>query len=663
MTRTELSETKRLLLERRLKGRRLPAAPPSAIPRRSASQTTPLSSAQQRLWILHQMEPQNPHYNMPVAVRLRGALDIAALERTLTAITRRHESLRTSLPSRRGQPVQVIADAMQLELPVIDLRDLPEPERQRVADRLRGEEAMQPFDLERGPLFRANLLRLADHDHEFLLTMHHIVSDAWSLGVLIREIVAHYEGYCTSHDVLLPDLPIQYADFAVWQQQLLQSEKLERQLSYWTEQLDGMPTLKLPTDRQRPAAQRFRGAQESLQLPEVLGEQLESLSRRAGGTLFMTLLAAFKVLLSRYTGQEDVVVGTPIAGRNREEIESLIGFFVNSLVMRTDLSGDPSFLELVERVRNMALEAYAHQDVPFEKLVEELQPDRNLSRNPLFQVMFGVHNAPQKTFQLPGLTLHGSDGEAPTTRFDLEIHVWQRGGALDVSFNYDRDLFEASTMQRMVGHFRTLLEGLVADPEQRISELPLLSKQEQQQLLVDWNRIDSPPDSQTGRQLTLHERFQQQARRTPDAVAMVCGDQQLTYRELNARANQLARHLRQQGVGPEVLVGICLDRSLEMLLGILGVLKAGGAYVPLDPEYPQQRLQFMLQDAQTPVLLTRQHFLAELPSDGVEVICLDSDWQDIQQHAVEDLPNQTEPDNLAYVIYTSDPRAPPRARA
>ena len=431
----------------------------------------PLSFAQERLWFLHELQSENPFYNMPSAIGLQGDLDVVALQRTLNGILGRHEALRTTFPSQQGRPVQRIGDPVPVDLPLVDLRALPEDERQEAARRLFDQEAARPFDLEQGPLLRAMLLRLDDREHELLFTIHHVVSDGWSLGVLIRELVAHYQAYCTDQAVSLPELSIQYADFASWQR--LQGDELSRQLTYWREQLQTLPTLALPTDHRRRELQRFRGARESLQLPEDLLEQLESLSRRAGGTLFMTLLAAFKVLLSRYTGQEDVVVGSPIAGRNREEIESLIGFFVNSLVLRTDLSGDPSFLELVGRVREMALAAYAHQDLPFEKLVEELQPVRDMSRNPLYQVKFALQDAPVEVWQLPGLKLRAGESEDRATQFDLDVRVCHRDRGLGVDFHYDADLFEASTIQRMAGHFRRLLEGIVADPQQPLSELPL----------------------------------------------------------------------------------------------------------------------------------------------------------------------------------------------
>jgi hypothetical protein len=472
---------------------------------------------------------------------------------------------------------------------VVDLRSLPEATHQAEVERLATSEAQQPFDLAMGPLLRATLLHLGEAEHVLLLTMHHIVSDGWSMGVLIRELAALYEAFSSGSPSPLPQLPIQYADFAHWQRQWLQGEVLAAQLSYWQQQLTGAPALlELPTDRPRPAVWTFGGATQFLALPEPLSQKLKILSQRSGVTLFMTLLAAFQTLLYRYTGQEDICIGSPIANRNRSETEGLIGFFVNTLVLRTDMSENPSFQELLGRVREVTLGAYAHQDLPFEQLVEALQPERSLSHQPLFQVMFVLENTPISGLELPDLTISSLNIDSSTAKFDLTLSMEDTEQGLVGSLEYNTDLFDATTISRMLGHFQTLLEGIVVNPEQRLSDLPLLTQPERQQLLVEWNdtQVDYPKD------VCVHQLFEAQVEQTPEAVAVVFEDQQLTYGELNRRANQVAHHLRSLGVGPDTLVGICVERSLEMIVGFLGILKAGGAYVPLDPSYPQERLGF-----------------------------------------------------------------------
>ena len=562
------------------------------------SEAMPLSFAQQRVWFLEQLKPGNAFYNMPAAVCLKGQLNVAALEQSLNQIMARHEALRTNFVTVNGQPVQAIASTLTLTLPVIDLRQLPETEREIETQRLVAEEAQQPFDLAAEPLVRTKLLQLSDAEHVLLLTMHHIVSDGWSIGVFLRELAALYEAFCNNVPLVLPELPIQYADFAVWQRQWLQGEVLESQLAYWKQQLDGAPALlELPTDRVRPAVQTFRGAFQTFTLSKELCDALMILSQRQGATLFMTLLAAFETLLYRYTGQTDICVGTPVANRNRSEIEGLIGFFVNTLVLRTDVSGNPTFEDILYLVREVALGAYAHQDLPFEQLVEQLQPVRSLSYTPLFQVMFALQNAPMPSLELPNLTLNPLATESATAKFDLTLSVESTEQGLVGSWEYNTDLFDAATITRMAGHFQTLLEGIVANPEQRLLDLPLLSAAERHQLLVEWN--DTKADYRLD--VCIHQLFEAQVERTPDAIAVVFEDQQLTYRELNSKANQLAHHLQTLGVGPEVLVSICVERSLEMVVGLLGILKAGGAYVPLDPAYPPERLAFMLEDAQVRV--------------------------------------------------------------
>ena len=598
----------------------------------SREKNLPLSFAQQRLWFLDQLEPGSAVYNVPGALRIKGSLDAEVLERCFNEIVRRHEALRTTFSTVEEDPVQVIAASANVSLPVIDLSRFSETEREDEARRLAREEADKPFDLRQGPLFRTALIGLGKYDHVLLLTLHHIVSDGWSMGVLYRELSALYQAFANEEPSPLADLPIQYADFAVWQRDWLRGEVLENQLSYWKKQLGGIPAvLNFPTDRPRPARQSYRGARQSIELSSELTQRLKTLSRKEGVTLYMTLLAAFQTLLHRYTGQDDIVVGSPIANRNRIEIEGLIGFFVNTLVLRTDHSGNPTFRELLRRVRETALEAYAHQDLPFEKLVEELRPDRDLSRSPLFQAMFVFQNAPVGELNCKGLNVSPMRMAGETTKFDLTLSVNEGAPGLRAGLQYSTDLFDDATITRFLGHFKILLEGIVANPEQRISDLPMLTEAERHQVLVEWNETkrDYPKDK------CIHQLFEEQVKRTPETVAVVFEDQQLTYRELNSQANQLAHYLKKLGVGPETLVGICVERSLEMIVGLLGILKAGGAYVPLDPGYPKERLGFMLEDARVGVLLTQQGVVAELPAHQARVIYLDRDWGEIAQESEE----------------------------
>ena len=620
--------------------------------------TLPLSFAQQRLWFLDQFEPNNFVYNIPMALRLIGALDAVVLHRCLDEVLRRHEALRTCFTAGDGQPTQVI-QAASLEMSLVDLRAAPEPGRGETARRLCAEEARRPFDLTRDVLLRAKLFQLGEADHILLLTMHHIASDGWSVGLLNRELAALYEAFVEGKPSPLLELPVQYADFAAWQREWLQGEALEEQLAYWRKQLEGaLAVLELPTDHPRPAMQSYRGALMSGALPKPLSAALKELSRAQGATLFMTLLAAFQTLLHRYSGSDQIVVGSPIAGRQHPELEQLIGFFVNTLTMRGDLSGDPSFRTLLARTREAALGAYAHQDLPFEKLVGELHPDRSVSHAPLFQVMFVLQNAPWEAPALPGLDVAPVPLDIGVSKFDVSLFVRERDGRLEIGVEYCTDLFEAETIRRMLGHYQTLLEGVVANPDRRLSELPMLTNAERRQVLVEWNRTEvSYP-----RDRCLHELFEEQVERTPEAVAVVFEDKQLTYRQLNDRANQLARYLHGLGVGPDALVGICVERSLEMVVGLLGILKAGGAYVPLDPSYPSERLTFMLRDSGALMLLTDQRLRDQLAvgSPDTRPLCLDADWATIAASTTENPKRGARPENLAYVIYTSGSTGEPK---
>ncbi|HVQ38828.1 MAG TPA: amino acid adenylation domain-containing protein, partial [Pyrinomonadaceae bacterium] len=558
-----------------------------------------------------------------------------------------------------GQPHQVIAEPSFLSISVADLSGFNKEERRHQVACSSNEVARQPFDLSRGPLFRTRLLKLAEDDHIILLTMHHIVSDAWSMNILMHEFSTLYAAYSVQQPSPLTELSIQYADFAVWQREWLRGAVLESGLAYWREQLAGdLPVLELPTDRPRPVVQSYRGAYHSFSFPDQLSQALKQLSRRHRCTLFMTMLAGVNAVLYRYTGQEDIIVGTDIAGRNHAGIEPLIGFFVNQLVLRTDLSGELHFLELLKRVRSVALGAYSHQDVPFEKLVEELQPERDLGRAPLFQTKLVLQNAPTEALdQLPGLQIQRLGGESGAARFDLTIGLVEAGETMGGTVAYSTDLFDAATIQRLLSHLENMLSAAVANPERRISELSLLDEAERQQILVEWN--DTALTHQ--RDICVHQLFEAQAEHTPAAAAIFMDDEQVSYAELNVRANQLAHHLRKLGVGPEVLVAICVERSIEMIVALLGVLKAGGAYTPIDSQYPPDRISFMLDDAGISVLLTLKSLVEKLPSHWGYTVCLDADRHALDTQPTENLETSATPDNLAYVIYTSGSSGRPKA--
>nr|QEO74315.1 condensation domain-containing protein [uncultured bacterium] len=582
----------------------------------------PTSFAQQRLWFLDQLEPGNPVYNIPAALRLTGRLDVALLERSFGEVLRRHEVLRTGFAETDGEPVQLISPSAVLELPVTDLSGLAPDEQARRVHELTAEAARFVFDLESRPLMRAGVLRLGEEEHVLLLTMHHIVSDAWSVSVLVRELAALYEAYARGGESPLPELPVQYSDYALWQRQHLTGEVLEEQLGYWRRQLAGAPPLlPLPTDRPRPAASSFRGAAVPLTLPAELTGALRRLAQREGTTLFMTLLAAFQTLLSRYTGETDIVVGTPIAGRTQAETKELVGFFVNTLALRTDLSGDPTFAELLGRVRDVALGAYAHQEVPFERVVEEVRPERSLNHAPLFQVMLSLNNAPHEEFQLFGLKLRLVEPEITSSKFDLTLSLDEQGGTLSGSLVYSADLFDEATAARLAAHFERLLRAAASDPSRRLSALPLLSEGERRRQVEEWNRTGRD----FGAGVTLDRLVSEQAARTPEAVAVVAGDERLTYAELDARAELVGRYLRHSGVRAEARVGVLMERGVGMVVAILGVLKAGGAYVPLDSEYPEARLRWMMEDAGVGVLLTEERLLGAAARAGGRVVCLDRD--------------------------------------
>ncbi len=642
-------------------------APTHIVRQDRATRRFPLSFAQQRLWFLEQFEPGTALYNIPEAIIVSGQLDVAAMQHALDALVARHETLRTTFEAVDGSPMQVIADPQPVLFPVIDFRGVPETEAEPEALRLVHDEGARPFDLAHGPLLRAFLIRMGAQEHILLLTMHHIISDGWSKGVLMDELLTLYRafvaGVTTSNDIL-PELPIQYADFAVWQRGWLQGDVLADQFTYWRHQLTDIPVLQLPTDRPRPVIQSIRGAATARQLSPELAARLLALSRAEKSTLFMVMLAAFDVVLSRYTGQEDIAVGTAIANRNRSDIERLIGFFVNTLVLRTDLSGNPTFRELLGRVRDVCLGAYAHQDLPFEQLVEEFQPKRDLSGNPLVQVTLTLQNAPAASAEIADVRLTPIIADIQTSKFDLTVYVVNQEDGLILDAEYKSDLFDEATISRMLGHLEMILTAAVANPDQPIATMPLLTESEQHQVLHEWNAIkETYPQTEC-----LHQIFAQRAAATPDAIALACEGAQVTYGELNRRANQLARYLHARGVGPDVCVGLSVERSLDLMVGILGILKAGGAYVPLDPNYPRDRLAYILGDIGARVVVTQQPQLAQLPAANrvasgdtpLEYICLDTDWASIAAESDAELPNTSDPQNLAYVIFTSGSTGMPK---
>ena len=616
----------------------------------------PASYAQQRLWLHEQLLPVRGVYNVMQVLRLTGDLDVVALSRALGEVVSRHESLRTHFVQEDGTPMQVVAPSCPVELEVEAVDGATPGERSATALAMARAEANDGFDTACGPLWRARLYRLDAHEHWLQLTLHHIVTDGWSMGVLTRELSQSYTAHRAGTASPLAPLPVQYADYAVWQRQWLQGEVLASHLAYWREALSNLPVLELPTDRRRPSAPSYRGGRVPFALSADLTRALKVLSRREGATLFMTLLATFQVLLSRLSGQEDVVVGAPIAGRSRPEVEGLIGFFVNMLVLRGDLRGAPTFTRYLARVRERALEAYAHQDVPFEKLVEDLAPERDSSRHPLFQVSIVLHNTPQSEWRLPGLTVSRVEAVIPArTKFDLTVSLTERNGEIAGYFEYATDLFDATTIARFARHFRVLLEAIVAAPEVSIARLPLLEADERAQLLAQGR----------GPEVTLpascvHETLAAQVARTPDAKAVVEGSQSLTYRALDWRANQLAHRLRALDVTADVPVALCLPRSLDLVVAMLAVLKAGGAYVPLDPDYPAERMTLMLADAKPPVLVTQQARLAALPPFGGHVLCIDRDAAELATQPTDAPACGVAPAHLAYVIYTSGSTGRPK---
>lgn len=653
-----LTREQRMALFEQIRKQKKEQPPDPTIRRQSrAMQSYPLSFAQQRLWFLDQFEPGTPLYNVPLALRVRGPLNHEVLRRVLESLLARHETLRTTFVSSDGDPQQVIAEPGRVPLPLIDLRSLPETLQLTHARELVAVEEQQPFDLRNGPILRTRLLQLTGEEHILAITMHHIASDAWSRGIFMRELQTLYNAYLQNQPSPLPELPIRYVDFALWQREWLQGETLEELLTYWKQQLQDLPTLQLPTDYPRPALHTIRGAICFREIPPTLLTRLQMLGRHQHDSLFMLLLSAFAILLSRYTGSKDIAIGSAIANRNRTEIEGLIGFFVNTLVMRIDLSGDPNFRKLVERVREVCLDAYAHQDLPFERLVEELRPERDLSiANPLIQVTMALQNVPKAPLEIPGLAFEPLIVETQTAKFDISLFVLGNEQQSFLEIEYNTDLFAEETIKRMLGHLLMILEAVADNPDQPISAIPLLTPAERQQILVAWNATDEQYDQEP----FVHQMFETWAALIPDAIAAITEDEQLTYQELNVYANQLAHYLRKAGVKPESLVGICLKRSFNLLTCLLAVLKAGGAYVLLDPTYPMERLALMIEDASITLLVTTQTQGAPLAGPETQMLYLENEWEYISREDTANPTGEIDTENLAYVIYTSGSTGRPK---
>ena len=618
----------------------------------------PLSFAQRRLWFLDKLQPGSATYNVPTVVRMAGPIQLDALRKGLTATVARHDALRTTFSAGGEEPVQKIAPAAEVPLDLIDLSQVPIGRRESEADRIIREKVRVSFDLTRDLMIRATLVRLQPEQHILVLVTHHIASDEWSLRILLREWAQHYAAFCEGRTVALPELPERYVDFARWQKEWAQSDAYQEQLQYWRERLQKPPVLQLPVDRPRPATQTTNGALSARVIPKALVEELKRFSRKERSTLFMTLLTAFKVLLNRYTTQDDLIVGCPIAGRNRLETESVVGFFVNTLAVRTSLGGNPTFSELLKRVRESTLGAYANQDMPFDKLVEELHPERSASHMPFVQAMFSLNNEFVEDQIFPGIRTEEIEVHTRTSKFEMTVVAKETANGLDVVVEYNTDLFEPDRIERLLGHFEELLGGATRNPDLPISKLEILTADERRQLLVDWNQTarDYPKDASVARI------FEEQVARTPDAIALQYGERTITYRDLNTRANQLAHYLRGVGGGPKSCVGVYMERSIEMVTALLGILKAGSAYVPLDLSYPRERLQFMISDAQMPVILTESAHRAELP-EGVKTLCLDAEWELIRQQPKELPPESAGGDSLAYIIYTSGSTGQPKGVA
>ena len=636
-----------------------PPAIDDAIPRRDPAQKLTLSPDQRRIWFMEQLAPEEPVYNESDAVRLRGALDVDLLKRALDAVVARHETLRTIYPLAGDEPAPVVLGAWRALLKTIDLSEMPASEREAELEHLLVSEPREPYRLANEPGVRVTLVRLREADHALIVMMHHIVCDYASIGILWREVSAHYGAGLRGKTAELPSLPIQYGDYAVWQNQVDVQRNWEADFDYWKQKLEGAPVLlDLPADRPRPPNFTFRGARRRFLIEPEKTAALRDFGRRRQISLFNIFAAAVSVLLHRYSGQDEIVLGLPLSQRDRPDLQSVFGFFLHTHVLRTQLSADMPFADLLATVQKGTLDLYAHRSLPFDEVVRAAQPPRSASYSPLFQVMLNWRDKDQllSFIGLEGLEVECLVSEAATAKFDLTFALTDVGDVFWVDVEYCTDLFEEARIERMVGHLITILEGVTTNPEQAIGVAPMLTPAERQQLLMEWNRKEVA----YRRDRSLHELIEEQVERTPEAVAVVFEGEQLTYRQLNERANQLARHLQELGVGPDTLVCICVERSLEMVIGLLGILKAAGAYVPLDPAYPKERLAFMLADAGSPVLLTHSGLEGSLPAYSGKVVRLDADWPRIAQEDVGNVASAVKSNHLSYMIYTSGSTGHPK---
>jgi len=617
----------------------------------------PASFAQQRLWFLDQLEPGTAAYNLARAFRITGPLDVNAINLAVEAVVKRHESLRTVFDSVDGETRQLVLSDVHCNIPVVDLSGIPEETREGEALRVASEEGKKPFDLTQGPLFRAVLVDLGPSQYLLVLVMHHIITDGWSIATLFRELTLCYQAITNGENANLPELPLQYAEYAQWQREYMSGDVLAKQVEYWKGKLEGAQTiLDLPTDHPRPSTHSWHGATEGLILDSNLFTELKAFAKSEGATLFMVALAAFQALLRRYTMQDSILVGTPIAGRNELETENLVGLFVNTLIFRADFSDSLTFRDLVRQVRAFALEAFSHQDVPFEKLVEELVPQRLVDTTPLFQVMFTFQNIPKQVFEIPGLVMKEVPFESGIAKFDLSAEVFEHNNGFHCRFEYNTDLFDKPTIRRMLDHFQNLVTAGVRDPDLQLAVIPLMNAQERHQILVEWNdtAADYPRD------LCIHQAFERQALRSSDLTALRFQGQNFTYRQINERANQLARYLIGKGVQPGALVGIALERSPQMVIALLGALKAGAAYVPVDFSYPVERLAFMLRDAAVWGVITDSKIHNRLPRELGSVVSLDTEAEFIGREPADAISISPDSGQPAYVIYTSGSSGTPK---
>ncbi len=651
------SEKKLELLEQILKKKGISTLKSNSIPKRADNDECRLSFAQQRLWFLDQMEEGGSAYNIPAAIRIKGMLDIGILKKCFNEVIGRHEALRTRFESNNGKPLQKIEQLLEIEIPLVDLSALKESLIEDEVKRLAKEDGQKSFQLSKGPLIRVTLLKVSPEEYVLLLSMHHIISDGWSMGLLVKEISEYYEAYLKGSRASIPELRIQYGDYSEWQRNWLQGTVLESEMGFWRNLLKGAPTIiNLPTDRTRPSVQSSNGAIKFFSLPKELSRSVKQLSQKENATTFMTLLAAYGLLLYKYTGQEDILIGTPVAGRERLETESLIGFFVNTLVLRTDLSGDPTFTELLARMREMALGVYSHQNIPFEKLVEEFQDYRDMSRSPLFQVMFMMQNTAMPPLKISGLELSFLELDSRSSQFDLSLSLKEDEGGLKGTFEYNTDLLDESTIDRMVGHYENLLGAIAGNPNEKISLISILSKEEEKRITEEWNNTfkEYPGDK------CIYELFEEQAMRTPEETAVISETAGLTYKELKLRAEKVAGYLQKKGLKVGSYVGIYMDSCLEMIIGILGVLKTGAAYIPLDPDYPKDRTGFMIDDSGVSFILTCDSLKKDITAQCQKVICLDGEWDQIEKDGHFEEALDKSPDNLACVIYTSGSSGQPK---